>query len=240
MPIEFNMETGVAFVGEDVNSFDPKSSNWQLVKRVDVDPKNAVYCSIDGVLYSKDLKTLVRVPCYCDGELSIPSGVVAIGKSACKQCAFEKIVLPDSAVKIDADAFYMCLKLNEANIGVRIKSIGNNAFAHCRKLKTLDFPETLKTIGSNAFAECESLKSVQLPRGLTKIGAGAFSRCWSIDSISIPDGITSIESKSFEWSCLKSIRLPSNLRSIGKSAFENGRFTAIDLPESLKSIGTNA
>ncbi len=239
MPIEIDKKTGVAFVGEDADSIDPKSTDW-LVKRVDVDPKNAVYCSIDGVLYSKDLKTLVRVPCYYEGELSIPSGVVTIGKSACRKCAFEKIVLPDSAVKIDADAFYMCLKLKEADIGVGIKSIGNNAFAHCQKLKTLVFPETLKTIGSNAFAECESLKSVQLPRGLTKIGAGAFSRCFSIDSITIPDGIASIESKTFEWSCLKSIQLPPNLRSIGKSAFENGRFAAIDLPKSLKSIGNNA
>lgn len=240
MPIEFNMETGVAFVGEDVDSFDPDAFDWsQRLKRFEADPENSAFRSIDGVLYSKDLKTLVRVPCYYDGELSIPSGVATIGKSACKHCRLSKIVLPDSVVTIETEAFSWCMSLSAAYIGSGVKSIGDNAFTCCYPLEKIDLPKTLKTIGSRAFAGCYCLKSVDLPQGLTKIGTGAFSRSLS-NSATLPDGITSIASRTFEGSSLKTIDLPPNLRSIGNSAFKNSSLTAIDFPDGVKTIGIDA
>ena len=53
---------------------------------INVAKNNAVYVSDDGVLYTKDMKTLVCCPSGRSGELVIPNGVKTIGQSAFASC----------------------------------------------------------------------------------------------------------------------------------------------------------
>ena len=89
------------------------TSTWECcvnIKNIIVDENNEHYKSIDGNLYDKEGKTLIK---YAggkdDAEFTIPSGVTEIG-----ECAFtysnhlEKIIIHDGVTKIGSMAFYLC------------------------------------------------------------------------------------------------------------------------------------
>jgi hypothetical protein len=54
---------------------------------IQVDPANPNYTSIDGVLYSKDLRTLIQCPAGKTGIITVPESVTAIGQNAFSNCA---------------------------------------------------------------------------------------------------------------------------------------------------------
>ena len=93
--------------------------------KVNADNKN--YKDIDGVLYSRDGKTLIAYPNAHGDEYAIPSGVKEIAHFAFKDCSYlKKLIIPDSVKKIGANAFYGCTALESVTIPSSIppKSIG--------------------------------------------------------------------------------------------------------------------
>ena len=84
---------------------------------IEVVEKNDHYCSVDGVLFSKDKKKLVLFPLH-KGELLennayvVPEGTEVIGEDAFELCeSLSELTLPASLTAIEDDAF------NWANIG---------------------------------------------------------------------------------------------------------------------------
>lgn len=64
-----------------------------------------MYCTVDGILYSKDMHTLIRCPLLKTGHVDIPDGVSEIGKYAFRLGRINSVSLPDSLVKIERMAF---------------------------------------------------------------------------------------------------------------------------------------
>lgn len=54
---------------------------------IEVDPANANYASYDGVLYSKDFRTLIQCPAGKTGIVTVPETVTAITQNAFSNCA---------------------------------------------------------------------------------------------------------------------------------------------------------
>jgi hypothetical protein len=54
---------------------------------IQVDTANMNYASIDGVLYSKDLRTLIQCPAGKSGIVTVPETVTAISQNAFSNCA---------------------------------------------------------------------------------------------------------------------------------------------------------
>ena len=115
----------------------------QNLKTIDVDPDNTNFCSVDGVMFSKDMKKLISFPAGISGSYTIPDGVVSIL----------------------SDSFYGCEKLTNINIPDTVTYIGGSAFAGVG-IKNIDLPEKLKTIGDWAFVDCNNLKSIKIPNYL--------------------------------------------------------------------------
>ena len=141
---------------------------------INVDPDNSYYKSIDGVLYTKDGKTLVSCPTK-KTSVTIPNGVKEIGNWA----------------------FSLCEMLTKVTFPNSLKKIGNMAFWHCASLTSITLPRSLTTIDENAFAECLSLERVTIPDSVTKISGGTFSLCYSLESVTIPVGVTEIGNGAF-------------------------------------------
>lgn len=71
-----------------------------------------VFTSVDGVLLSKDMSTLVTFPSYRGGEYVIPDMVKTIQKYAFTDCInLTSVVIPDSLDSIDSGAFERCKNL---------------------------------------------------------------------------------------------------------------------------------
>lgn len=86
---------------------------YSNVKEYDVKETNEKYCSVNGVLYTKDMKHLVAVPNHYEGVLSIPEGVEVWNKEAILSMidyfngiAMNKITaveIPSTVLKIDSN-----------------------------------------------------------------------------------------------------------------------------------------
>lgn len=67
------------------------------LQRVEVDANNPKFSSVDGVLYSKDGKTLYGVPCDYQGMLKVKAGTKTITHGALSGClGITAVVFPES------------------------------------------------------------------------------------------------------------------------------------------------
>ena len=86
---------------------------------IDISPDNTAYKSIDGVVYTKDMKTLYYYPKYKAGTMRVPYGVTSIAESAFFGAEnITGIILPDSVTSIGAGS----ITLSNANAFVRVPS----------------------------------------------------------------------------------------------------------------------
>ncbi len=154
---------------------------WKLEKIV-VSDENTAYKSVDGILYDKEMKTLIRVPYMkkCT-KLVIPEGVETIGNNATRYVTLESIVIPSSVKTIDSyglsfrgaknlvipgsvetlewDAIYWCEGLEKIEIKKgKLKSLDFDDIHACKELKTVIIPENVEHIDS--FNSCDSLEEI--------------------------------------------------------------------------------
>ena len=88
------------------NIYPAALTGCRKLERIEVDPANTVYQSIDGVLYKKEEPTVVRVP-QAITAYTIPDGITTIGNRAFRDCTKLKVLdIPSSVTKIEYRAFY--------------------------------------------------------------------------------------------------------------------------------------
>ena len=214
------------------------------LQSIKVSKFNNYYRSIDGNLYSKNGKTLIK---YAIGKqeniFKIPNRVTNIGRAAFSFCTnLTNIVIPNRVTSIGDSAFAFCTNLTDIVIPDSVTFIDVYAFEGCASLITIKISNNLISIEPCSFAGCSSLESIIIPDGVTSIGTAAFRYCTSLTSITIPNSVTSIGTAAFE-SCtnLTSITIPDSVTSIGDRAFFGcTNLTYITIPNSVTSIGNNA
>ena len=183
--------TGLAELGSRV--FD---SNLKL-EAINVAADNANFCSVDGVLMSKDKTELIQYPIGASADTYIvPEGVEIIGEYAFAHCKLNTVVIPDSVLAVEEGAFFYSDIVN-VDFGKNVVSIGNKAFEQCGKLRDVTFPETLVSIGDAAFYECRSLTEVIIPDSVKTIGKYAFQCCTGVKTVVIGYGIETIGNGAF-------------------------------------------
>lgn len=125
---------------------------------------NRHYTSIDGVLYSKDKKTLI---CYPSGK-----------KSAL-------FVVPDEVTRIEDSAFAECRGLEAVELSSNVTDIACMAFLGCENMKSITLSDSLTHIDDYVFFFCDKLSTVTIPRGLKCIDLSSFSCCTSLSNINV-------------------------------------------------------
>ena len=119
------------------------------VARFTVAEGNPAYSSRDGVLFSRDGKTLVAYPSGAAAQhYDVPAGTEVIGAHAFRD---------------DMGA----LPLVTISLPMGLREIGKRAFADCGNLISLAVPPTVKRMEKDAFAYCVALQRLSLPAGLT-------------------------------------------------------------------------
>ena len=126
------------------------------ITRIDVSEDNPNFASIDGVVFSKDKKTLIEYPRGRQDEVyEIPEGTETVGNQAfgmngsAANNYIQKVTIPST-----------------------LKQIGESAFRRCGKLSTVEFPENsqLKTINGYAFSGDAKLTEFELPASVSQFG----------------------------------------------------------------------
>ena len=212
-----------------------------------VDETNSAYCSVDGVLYSKDMTRLEIYPVSRHGDsYTIPNTVTTIGNEAFKDCtslehvgmpssvtnigwsafegctSLEHVGMPSSVTNIGWAAFYGCTSLKSMEIPSSVTSIEGFTFESCTSLKTVRIYDGIESIGDYAFSGCSSLEHVEVPSSVTTIGEGAFIGCTSLASVDIIEGLETIGYRAFVGcTSLKSVVIPSSVTHVGEATFYN-------------------
>ncbi|MDR1030087.1 MAG: leucine-rich repeat protein [Treponema sp.] len=143
---------------------------------ITVDTLNTRYSATDGVLFSKDNKTLV---CYPKGKVytsyTIPSSVTSIGAYAFYGCSgLSSITIPNSVTSIGYDAFHNCSGLRSITIPSSVTSIGREAFRGCNGLRSITIPSSVTSIGNGAFRDCSGLSAESREAIRRRFGSGVF------------------------------------------------------------------
>ena len=124
---------------------------WAIsaAKNIIAPPDCVSFSSEDGVVYSKDKKTLVKYPGGRTAESwSVPSGVTGIGKYALgygSQGNLTSVTLPDGLLSVTGDAFYAG-KITSITVPASVKTIKSDAF-------TISDPPTLRTVDELIFED---------------------------------------------------------------------------------------
>lgn len=223
-----------------------------------VDSDNSSFTSEDGVLFDKNMETLLHCPAKKSGDYTIPNSVTSIEHNAFWHCSeltsviipdgvtgsisfggcsnLKSVNIPDSVTEIGS--FSECTNLTSITIPNGVTNIDADTFQGCCNLTDITIPNSVKDIGNRAFYYCSSLKSIVIPDGVTSIGYSTFAGCSSLTSVVIPDSVTDIEYVAFlDCSSLTDIVFPDSLTSIGVSAFTNcSSLTSIKIPKNLTTI----
>jgi hypothetical protein len=128
---------------------------------IQVDPLNPSYASVDGVLFEKNLGTLLAYPANRSGSYVIPGGVKRIGATAFSDCyGLTSVSIPNGVSTISDWAFSGCGSLTNVIIPASVTGLGYMAFSGCRSLTWVLLPEHLASIGEGAFQCCFALKAI--------------------------------------------------------------------------------
>ena len=198
---------------------------------ISVESENTHYSSVDGLLLTADMHTLLACPIGKQGSLTIPQGITSIVSYA----------------------FATGSKLTNIMLPSGLISIGDQAFWNCTSLTSITIPATVTSIGSDAFGQCSSLGSFAVESGNGRYSSAA-GLLLSTDGstliafpagkqgdVTIAAGMTAIGSHAFSGALLRSVTLPSGVISIPRSAFEDCRLLEnITIPSSVISIADYA
>lgn len=162
---------------------------------------NDDYVEIDGVKYSKDLKTLISCEHQKFGEVIIPEGVETISEYAFSYCKISSVVMPNSLKEIQVHAFECCYQLEHVDFGHGITEIGrknmcNDIFERCYRLKSVTIPSQVKSIGKTIFLNC-GLEEVIFEEGLEEIWPSAFLFCNRLKTLNLPKSLKLIKPQMF-------------------------------------------
>jgi len=95
-----------------------------------VDPENTVYASVDGILYSKDLTSLIRYPDGKDSAVFLPDHITTISSGAFQfNRNLKSIVIPSSVTNIESYAFSYATNLTSTFFMGNAPNLANLAFS---------------------------------------------------------------------------------------------------------------
>lgn len=154
------------------------------LKKITVDPENQYLKDIEGVLYTKDGKKLIKAPAQMTGKYIVPKGVEEIEAFAFQNSHFDEIILPDSLKKIGTGAFQYS-DIKKMTVPKGITEIEDGVFSDCRELEEFELlgnvkinymymdmdPEMEQRISGEAFsrpAECYILACLKIYPNLEK------------------------------------------------------------------------
>ncbi len=198
-------------IGPDVEKISSKAfySCWAL-ERIEVDENNPYYCDVDGVLYSKDMKTVICYPCNHDNYLRekfgyesepyradateqyikdvqtyiVPSTVETIGELCFNYANLRVVYLPEGLKRIESLGIF---KLHEPK----------DQWGNTPSLDAIySYKPAAAALGSDLTSNSELVYN-SLPDGLEYIGSDALSYNQVLSYLFIPESVTYIGHHAF-------------------------------------------
>lgn len=134
------------------------------LEAITVDSGNKHFESENGILYSKNMETLLSVPL---------------------RKTLESFDVSEKVIFIGEDAFLGHKKMKRVRLPKHLVSIGNGSFSRCESLEHIIIPDQVVTIEGYAFGWCWSLQDVVISKSIQCIEKDAFANCGALNTIKI-------------------------------------------------------
>lgn len=220
------------------------------LKNINVSKDNPYYCSVDGVVFSKDKTTLVAYPGGKGSEYVLPETVTDFKNTAyypnvnfsTDRLAIETVTENGVVFSSDKSVIYKAdgTISGDYTVPATVKEIYPGAFRNCTSLNSVSIPASVTEIAYVAFEGCTSLTSVSVPDTLCSINDYAFSNCVSLESFDFDCGVETLGEFSFAFTGLKSLVLPDTVAEMGKGCFYHSALENVEINGSLSAIPDSA
>ena len=218
------------------------------LQTITINGDSTTMVSVNGVLFSADLKTLLYYPIGLTAtEYTVPAGTENIAPNAfANNNVLTTVVLPAGLKTIGERAFFYCTELTTVNIPNTVVSIGSYAFATTEVLENLVFEENGADdleIADHAFNYAGRYANgieVAFPARLTKIGDNAFfgTKLKAATFATENSRLTVLGNSVFNDTPLTTIALPAGLVSMGDEVFFGcDALTTVTIGEGLTTMG---
>lgn len=212
-----------------VNSIGPEAFlNCHSLTAFAVDPGNAFYRSVGGVLFDKNQLTLITYPVGLGGSYAIPNGVTTIGTGAFFLCnGLTSVTMPATVTTLDDSAFADCGGLTNITLGAGVSQIATSAFGGCNQLTAINVDPAnpfLSSLGGVVYDKSQATL-IKFPTGFP-------------GSYSTPGSVTGIAAYAAEDCDLSAVTVTAGVTNIGDIAFQGcGNLTSVTILSPVTSMG---
>lgn len=125
--------------------------NCKGLTAIHVDSENPYYASVDGAVYTKDMKILDVCPAGKEGEYTVPEGVQSLQTNSFSNSSLHTIHLPDSLEET-----------YETDWGEDKGFIGGYLFYQCDSLQTITLGKNTTEKTVNSLRSAPNLKNIRI------------------------------------------------------------------------------
>lgn len=195
-------------------------SNCKNLENINIE-NNEFYQSINGVLFTKDLKVLLKFPQNKNIDYTIEN-IDYISNYAFNNSNIKNIYIKGDLKEIGKSAFDGCEKIKTVNIENSYDlNLKDSCFRNCKNLINIEFSNNIKNIEDYAFKNCINLKNINIT-GTEKLGNSVFEECLNLREIILSNTINEI-GKNLFYNCisLKTVNINSNINTLKENMFYN-------------------
>ena len=239
-------------LGSGITAFDVNMIPYTL-KDITVSGDNKVFCSVDGVMYSKDMTKVVAYPPQKGDTYYVPESVsdisIFMGSEKFNSLyAHINVVIPDGSenfITVDGVTYSGDMtkilwvdpeKTGSYTMPDSVTAIDEKAFEGSA-LESISISPNVTEIVYATFADCASLVSVEMPASVKSIGDMSFASCDSLESIDL-SAVERFGDRSFaDCTSLNGIQLSDKLYEADSGVFWGcTALEAITIPASLTTV----
>lgn len=185
-----------------------------------------------GILYSKDMESLYRVPqavSLSNGELNLSSRTVYITTGSLSgNSTAESITIPAETYSIsDQAGFHEMKKLAKI-----VVANGNKNYSICEGA-------LISKYYIYAYPVARTIQNVEITEPVTEVHQYAFANTKHLKTLSLPSTITLIDHYAFKNSSVTKVSMPQTVSSIGREAFSKSQLTSVTIPKAYKYDGAD-
>ena len=198
-----------------------KNANTESLKEININENNETYKSLDGVVFSKDLKTLIYYPRYKESNSYIvPTGTETIGENAFSNSKYLKsLTLPSSLKNISDEAFSYTL-LTELDIPMSVDIVGEKILYRNSSIEILKVPflgsskedETNTSVGY--FFGQQNSRYIYFDLNITYIPD-------TLEVLILKEGCKKLSNNALKYAPVSILVLPNTIESIGSELITN-------------------
>ena len=224
--------------------------SWERLNAFYVPKDHPTLASVNGMLYTKDLRTLLAVPVnHPDKDIVIPEGTAQIEYEAFFSSTLRNIEFPETLRRIGRDCFPYAYRLKAVTIPDSVRVLGEGCFRDCG-IHSLSISSRASVMNNICYG-CQNLKEIVVMPGnetVKTVDGVLFSAdgetliCYPVQKdgteYTVPAGTVVIGENAFYGANqLKNVIISDTVDTIEAMAFATAAIQSVEIPDSVVNLG---